>query len=204
MEKTRWIFAGQLGPTFDDGGRMLLIEARSVLARAPIHRAKAHLILSAMRHRAAELGDRVEFHQVERYADIVAGRDDLEVIDPTSYGARRLVRSLGAAVLPSRGFVTSEPDFATWAGRRGAKRLLLEDFYRNMRVRTGLLMEGEAPVGGQWNYDHDNRQSPPKGAVTLGLPEPWWPVEDEIDEEVRADLDRWQAEGSIRLLGADA
>ena len=204
MQKVRWIFADQLGPMFDDGGRMLLIEARSVLTRAPIHRAKAHLILSAVRHRAAELGDRVEFHQVDRYSDVVEARDDLEVIDPTSYSERRLVRSLGATVLPSRGFVTSEEEFAVWAGGRGAKRLLLEDFYRDMRRRTGLLMEGETPVGGQWNYDHDNRQPPPKGAVKLGLPDPWWPVEDEIDAEVRADLDRWQEEGTIRLVGADA
>lgn len=203
MERVRWIFAGQLGELFDDGGRMLLIEAKSVLRRGPIHRAKAHLILSAIRHRAAALGDRVEFHQVEDYRDVVVGRDDLQVIDPTSYGARRLVRRLGAEVLPSRGFITSEAEFASWAGSRGGKRLLLEDFYRVVRQRTGLLMEGEAPVGGQWNYDHDNRQSPPKGARTLGLPDPWWPTEDEIDAEVRADLDRWQSDGDIRLVGED-
>jgi deoxyribodipyrimidine photolyase-related protein len=78
----RWIFAGQLGEQFDDGGPLLLIEARSVLRRRTIHRAKAHLILSAMRHRAAELGDRVEFHQVDEYSEVVTGRR--EDIDPTS------------------------------------------------------------------------------------------------------------------------
>ncbi|WP_165063690.1 cryptochrome/photolyase family protein [Marisediminicola senii] len=203
MERTRWIFAGQLGEQFDDGGRMLLVEAKSVLARAPIHRAKAHLILSAMRHRAAELGDRVEYHRVEKYGDVVAGRDDLEVIDPTSYGARAYVRRIGASILPSRGFVSSEGEFAAWAANRGGKRILLEDFYREVRVRTGVLMDGEGPAGGQWNYDHDNRQSPPKGAVSLGLPDPWWPEEDEIDAEVRRDLDRWQADGDIHLVGDD-
>jgi deoxyribodipyrimidine photolyase-related protein len=199
----RWIFAGQLGEQFDDGGRMLLIEARSVLRRRAIHRAKAHLILSAIRHRAAELGDRVEFHQVEQYGDVVAGRTDLEVIDPTSYGARRFVRRLGARVLPSRGFVTSEEEFAAWAAGRGGGRLLLEDFYRDTRVRTGILMEGDSPAGGQWNYDVNNRAAPPKNAVSLGLPDPWWPVEDEIDDGVRRDLDRWQAAGDIRLVGDD-
>jgi deoxyribodipyrimidine photolyase-related protein len=199
----RWIFAGQLGGSFDDGGRMLLIEARSVLRRRPIHRAKAHLILSAVRHRARELGDRVEFHQVNTYAEVVGGRTDLEVIDPTSFAARRAVRRYGARVLPSRGFVTSEEDFAAWAGAIGGRRLLLEDYYRFVRARTGILMEGEAPVGGQWNYDHDNRQPPPRNAVTLGLPDPWWPEEDDIDEGVRADLDRWQAAGEIRLVGDD-
>ena len=203
MDRLRWIFAGQLGEQFDDGGRMLLIEARSVFQRAPMHRAKAHLILSAVRHRAAELGDRVEFHQVETYGEVVNGRTDLEVIDPTSWGARKLVRGLGAEILPSRGFVTSEAEFAEWAGGRGGKRLVMEDFYRVVRQRTGLLMEGGSPVGGQWNYDKDNRSAPPKNAVSLGLPDPWWPDEDDIDAEVRADLDRWQAEGSVRLVGDD-
>ena len=57
---TRWLFTGQLGSLFDDGGRILLIEAKSLISGRPIHRAKAHLLLSAMRHRARELGDRCE------------------------------------------------------------------------------------------------------------------------------------------------
>ena len=206
MERTRWIFVGQLGDAFDDGGRMLLVEARADLRRGPLHRAKAHLMLSAIRHRAAELGDRVEFHQVEQYRDAVEGRDDLEVIDPTSYAERRLVRSIGAAVLPSRGFVTGEADFTEWADARKG-RPIMEDFYRWVRARTGILIDsdgsGNAPAGGQWNFDHENRQPPPKKAVSLGLPEPWWPEEDDIDREVRADLDRWQAAGEIRLVGDD-
>lgn len=201
--RTRWLFAGQLGPLFDDGGPVMLVEARSVFGRRPMHRAKAHLLLSAMRHRAAELGDRVEYHRVERYGEAVDGRDDLEVVDPTSYSARRFVRRRGMTVLPSRGFVTSEEDFRAWADSRGGRRLLMEDFYRVVRERTGLLMRGDQPEGGRWNLDRDNRQPPPKGAARLGLPDPWWPEEDEIDEEVRADLDRWQAEGVVQLVGDD-
>jgi deoxyribodipyrimidine photolyase-related protein len=36
------------------------------------------------------------------------------------------------------------------------------------------------------------------------VPEPWWPVEDEIDERVRADLDQWERDGDIAFLGRDA
>ncbi|WP_291050671.1 cryptochrome/photolyase family protein [Herbiconiux sp.] len=201
--RTRWVFAGQLGPLFDDGGPMLIVEARSVFGRRPMHRAKAHLILSALRHRAVELGDRAEFRQVEHYADAIRGRDDLEVIDPTSWAARRFVRRHDIAVLPSRGFVTSEADFAAWAAGRAGTRLLMEDFYRTARERTGILMRGDQPEGGRWNYDHDNRQPPPKNAARLGLPDPLWPEEDEIDDQVRADLDRWQREGVVDLVGDD-
>ncbi|ROS52077.1 cryptochrome/photolyase family protein [Frigoribacterium sp. PhB118] len=238
MQRTRWIFLDQLGPHFDDGDPMLLVESRSSWQGRTLHRAKLQLILSAIRHRAVELGDRVDFRQVEHYSEALEGRDDLQVVDPTSYRARRLVRSVGAEVLPSRGFVSSEAEFAEWAaGRQGgrgpgrsagatadaddarrggagrptgasggrpAPRLLMEDWYRAVRQRTGLLMEGPQPVGGQWNYDHDNREKPPKGAATLGLPPQEWPEEDDIDAEVRADLERWERDGVVRLLGDDA
>jgi deoxyribodipyrimidine photolyase-related protein len=39
----------------------------------------------------------------------------------------------------------------------GKKTYLMESFYRAIRRKTGLLMEGESPVGEQWNFDHDNR-----------------------------------------------
>ncbi len=64
-------------------------------------------------------------------------------------------------------------------------------------------MDGDDPVGGRWNYDHDNRERPPKGATSLGLPEPWWPEEDDIDAEVRADLDEWERKGIVRFVGED-
>lgn len=47
----------------------------------------------------------------------------------------------------------------------GKKQYLMERFYRGMRERTGLLMERGAPLGGRWNFDHDNRQRPPKDHV---------------------------------------
>lgn len=201
--RTRWIAIGQLGPVFDDGGPMLLVEARSAFGRRPMHRAKAQLLLSALRHRARELGDRGEYVQAGTFAEALSGRDDLEVIDPPTRGGRRLACRVGMSILPSRGFVTEEEDFREWALARSGKRLLLEDFYRWSRERTGVLMRGNQPEGGRWNFDHDNRQPPPKGASRLGLPDPWWPEEDDIDEEVRADLARWESEGAVRLVGAD-
>jgi deoxyribodipyrimidine photolyase-related protein len=38
----------------------------------------------------------------------------------------------------------------------------MEFFYREMRRASGLLMEGDEPAGGQWNFDHDNRKALPK------------------------------------------
>jgi deoxyribodipyrimidine photolyase-like uncharacterized protein len=53
---------------------------------------------------------------------------------------------------------------------RGKKTLLLEQFYRQMRRQTGLLMDGDTPEGGRWNYDTQNRQRPPADHVFPQIP----------------------------------
>ncbi|MBC7413553.1 MAG: cryptochrome/photolyase family protein, partial [Herminiimonas sp.] len=59
----------------------------------------------------------------------------------------------------SEHFYTRRHDAADlFAGR---KSWLMEHFYRDMRTRHKVLMEGAKPVGGQWNFDHDNRKSWP-------------------------------------------
>ena len=207
----RLIFADQLGPQFDDGGPMIIPEVLSPFARRRYHRQKAHLILSALRHRVRELGERVENPRGETYRSVLSGRS-FSVINPTSYGLRRLVGELSHAgevdVLPSRGFVTSEEDFAAWASSQGSKRLLMENFYRHRRRETGILMvpgrSGESePEGGAFNYDHDNRQPPPAEQDTLGVVEPWYPTEDDIDDEVREYLDSLESRGLATFVGLD-
>lgn len=202
MTPMRWLLADQLGPHFDDGGPLVLVEVAELFRRRPTHRQKAHLILSALRHRVAELGDRVDYRTADTFAEALGGEADLEVIGPTSWSARALARRLGAEILPSRGFVATEEEFAGWAGDRRGSSLLMDRFYRWQRARLGILMEGEHPVGGRWSLDADNREAPPRGAPGLGLPDPWMPAEDEIDEEVRADLDRLERDG-VRFLGWD-
>jgi deoxyribodipyrimidine photolyase-related protein len=209
MTRRRWLFGDQLGPHFldHDGQQVLLVESRRVFARRRFHRQKAHLVLSAMRHRAAELGDRCTYVRSGTYREALAGVDGpLDVVQPTSWAALHLVNGLceerDIARLPARGYATSRADFATWASGRARRRLLMEDFYRDSRRRLGLLMEGPEPEGGRWNFDEDNREPPPRGRDTLGVPEPRWPVEDEVDAQVRDDLDRWAAEG-VAMVGED-
>jgi deoxyribodipyrimidine photolyase-related protein len=202
--RRRLLLPGQWGPAFDDGGAVLVVEALDEFSRRPLHRAKAHLWLSALRPRVAELGDRAEHVRVDRLADALTGRGDLEVVDPPSRHLRAVVRAASPAVvvLPSRGFVTSEADFADWVAARPG-RLLMEDFYEAVRRREGFLMEGPAPVGGRFSYDDENRHAPPRGAAGLGLPDPVWPVEDEIDAEVRDQLDAWRDAGLVTFVGED-
>ena len=180
---------------------MLLVESRRVFSRRRFHRQKAHLVLSAMRHRAAELGDRCEYRRSSTYRSTVT--EPVSVCHPTSQAALELVRSMAdVELLPARGYATSMADFAAWVQSRGARRLLLEDFYRDARRRLDVLMDGAEPAGGRWNYDADNREPPPKTG-SIGVPQPWWPSEDEIDDEVRFDLDRWVRDGDVSFVGND-
>ena len=85
---------------------------------------------------------------------------------------------------PGTLFLTHPDEFADWAEDR--RRLVMEDFYRWQRHRLDVLLDGDEPAGGEWNYDHDNRRPPPKDRRP---PRPYAPREDEIDEQVRRDLD---------------
>ncbi|CAM5530585.1 MULTISPECIES: cryptochrome/photolyase family protein [Streptomyces] len=213
--RPHWLFGDQLGPYFidhrhqgpDPRAPLIMIESWAVLRRRRFHRAKAHLLLSAMRHRAAELGDRVRYVRARTYREGLAeaaGREPVTVCRPTSHAALGLVESLAQVhVLPARGFLTPGDAFATWAEQRAPGRMRMEDFYRWVRREHELLMDGDQPVGGRWNLDRENREPPPHGARTLGAPDPWRPEEDEIDDEVRHDLDRWEREGRVSFVGRD-
>ena len=66
----------------------------------------------------------------------------------------RLATERDLKVLRPRGFATSRESFHAWAAGRGQRRLVLEDFYREARLRHGVLLEGGEPAGGRWNFDH--------------------------------------------------
>ncbi len=200
----RWLFADQLGPHFLDDAQqpVLLVESKAVFRRRVFHRQKAHLVLSALRHRAAELGDQAILLRTDTYGEALGELGEpVDVCHPTSRRARDLVRRLGVEVLPPRGFATSPAEFTAWASERRG-RLLLEDFYRHARQLHGVLMDGVDPVGGRWNLDAENREPPPRGSSRLDVADPPEIVEDDIDEQVRADLDRWASEG-VRFVGND-
>jgi len=193
-----WLFADQLGSAVHGGEHahreVLLVEATSALGRGGYHRQKLHLILSALRHAHRDLGDRATLLRADNYTEALRqfGRPVL-VHQPTSHEAEKFVhrlhsQGLVAEVLPTTTFALSRNDFQDWAGER--TRFRLEDFYRAQRRRFEVLMDGGEPVGGRWNYDPENRESPPKKQKTLGLPGPYHPDEDDIDAQVRRDLDQ--------------
>ncbi len=101
----------------------------------------------------------------------------------TEPGEWRLISALAdmplqSHSLPDTRFIASHSDFDDWA--EGRKQLRMEYFYRDMRRKTGLLMDGDKPEGGKWNYDHDNRKPAPDQVDYEG-PLRFTPDEDVLD-----------------------
>ena len=180
----------------------------------PHHPQKIALILSAMRKFAAALqadGWRVAYTRLDdpensqtisgellrRAAETGAGG-----VLATRPGEWRVIADLEALPLPvtllaDDRFLCSEPEFATWA--EGRKALRMEYFYRDMRRKTGLLMQGDKPAGGQWNYDHDNRKP---AATDLFRPQPLRFAPDAVTEAVLAVVEaRFPHFGRLRPFG---
>lgn len=79
----------------------------------------------------------------------------------TKCGEWRLQAELAGLAIPinileDNRFICSEAEFTTWA--EGRRELRMEYFYREMRRKTGLLMDGDQPVMGRWNFDAENRK----------------------------------------------
>ncbi|MEO9864812.1 MAG: cryptochrome/photolyase family protein [Yoonia sp.] len=113
-----------------------------------------------------------------------ASEHDATGVVYTEPGEWRLISALAdlplkTHSLPDDRFIASHRDFETWAD--GRKQLRMEYFYRDMRRKTGLLMNGDDPEGGKWNYDHENRKAAPD-SIDFNGPMHFQP--DEIVEDV--------------------
>jgi deoxyribodipyrimidine photolyase-related protein len=209
---TVWVFGDQLNSargalaSRQPGEcRVLLVESEMLVTSRRWHRQRLHLVLSAMAHFAAELrtdGFEVDYRRARTLGQGL--RDHLDqfgaphvvAMEPMSWDARVVLDRLGVEMVRNDLFLCHYDDFAAWAA--GRRRLTMEDFYRWQRLRLGVLIDdgvdGPAPVGGQWNFDHDNREPPPRDGRE------WPDIERfELDEIDQAVLDRMPA----TTFGAD-
>lgn len=138
----------------------------------PHHPQKIALVLAAMRKFAGRLtarGFRVAYSRLDDAATGASipaellrrmaetGADEIIATSPGDWRLRAALRELPLLrLVPDDRFICAAEEFESWA--EGRKTLRMEWFYRDMRRKTGLLMDGADPVGGQWNFDHDNRK----------------------------------------------
>lgn len=180
---------------------ILMMELDAESRHVPSHRARTSLFLAAMRHFAADLGERglplryvclddprntQTFESELQRAIRELSPEKLSVLLP---GEWRVLRSLRHAaeeagvaleVLPDEHFYCTPEEFGAWA--EGRKELILEHFYRWQRKRLDILMDGREPEGARWNFDAENRQAFKSAPVP---PRPYMPREDAILREVR-------------------
>lgn len=202
---TVWVLGDQLhrgisglsGCTPDDT-RVLLVESTAKLTSKRWHVQRAHLVLAAMRRfgeelrgagfdvdyrRAASLRDGLHDH-VDQY-----GPDEVVAMEPASWDGLAMLADEGVTTTRNNHFTCHYRDFAAWLDDRGGdlRRVRMEDFYRWQRIRLDVLMDGDEPAGGQWNFDQDNREPPPVDGRSW--PEPVRSDLDEVDRAVLADLE---------------
>lgn len=185
-----------------DSIEIVIVESLARRNRLPYHRWKSVLLLSAMRHYADELrrnGYRVEYRQAPSIGSGLSsyisdlGRSKpskIYTMAASEYAARQFqheklpaLLGLPVEILPNTQFLSEmfRPD-------AGGKRVVMENFYREMRRHFTVLLEKDGkPSGGKWNFDQDNRKPIPAG---LDLPDAagWEP--DEITRQVIEEIDR--------------
>ncbi|WP_413285782.1 cryptochrome/photolyase family protein [Vibrio sp. MA40-2] len=143
------------------------------------HKKKIAFIFSAMRHFAKELskqGYRVKYVTLDDEENTGSFLDEIKRFS-SQYRPRRIVvtqpgeyrvlqdmkrwqSELGIEVdiRSDQRFLCSTEEFSDWATNR--KQLRMEFFYREMRKKLSVLMDGNQPIGGKWNLDAENRKVP--------------------------------------------
>ena len=205
----RFILGNQLSPNVSslrdidrETDVILMAEVDEECSYVRHHVKKIAFLLSAMRHFAAELeadGFRVDYRRLdgdegnagsfqgELMAAVERHRPDKVIVtEPGEWRVREGMKSwsdqtgVPVEIRADDRFVCPTSDFARWAASR--KTLRMEYFYREMRRKTGLLLDdaGE-PVGGKWNLDTENRRKLPKGMCP---PEPASFEPDAVTREV--------------------
>ena len=175
--------------------RVLMAEVMAEASYVPHHKKKIAFVFAAMRHFAEDLranGWQVDYVKLDDPGNTgsldgevrrALERSGLTRVLVTEPGEWRLLEEMrgwpDTEVLPDDRFLADRHGFAEWA--EGRKGLRMEHFYRLMRRKTGLLMEGDQPAEGRWNFDAENRS---KADPDLLMPRPPRFAPDAITREV--------------------
>jgi len=157
-------------------GRVLIVEAPEESTHVWSHKARIALFFAAMRHFGEDLrragvplsylaiGTHPHASLEAAWRAEIAARAPARVscVEPGDWRVlamlQRVCAEAGVALelAADPHFLCTRDDFGQWAGERESLRM--EFFYRWMRQRTGVLMDGGKPAGGRWNYDAENRR----------------------------------------------
>ncbi len=156
---------------------ILMVEATAEATHVWSHKARIVLFLSAMRHFAQalqnqqitpiylKLGEHEYANLKAAWAHYIQQLKPQKIIicEPGEYRLEQDLMhickesSTPLVIRDDTHFMCSKADFKHWAA--GGKQLRMEFFYRVMRKKYNVLMQGSEPEGGAWNYDAENRKT---------------------------------------------
>lgn len=167
---------------------IVLVESARMTTGRNWHKERLFFLISSARHFAKSLEDEGFKVEYVKAATTVSGlkivqknypKLPIACAEPSSFRQFEALKAHGVVFVENDFFLTPRPLFHSWA--KDQKNYLMESFYRKQRTRLNILMEGNEPVGGSWNFDKENRLPPPKkyeGPKYLGH------QRDEIDNQV--------------------
>ncbi len=179
---------------------ILMCEVKEEARYVKHHKKKIVFLFSAMRHFADELResgysvDYIKFDDTENIGSLkgevgrALKRHKIDKVAVTHPGEYRVLKDISTwetdlgipvEVVPDNRFVCTLDEFRDWAKDRA--QLRMEYFYREMRRKCSILMDGNEPIGGKWNYDAENRKPPKSG---LSIPATYSGQIDAITREV--------------------
>jgi deoxyribodipyrimidine photolyase-related protein len=168
------------------------VESTGMTAGRHWHKERLFFIISSARHFAQSLTDEGFTVEYEKAESITAGLSRIQkkhpglpmiCAEPSGFKPTQTLQAFGVSFVENDFFLTSRSEFTKWAEKQ--KTFVMESFYRKQRQRLNVLMKGDEPVGGQWNFDKENRLPPPKNYEG---PKYLEHQRDEIDEQVAKEL----------------
>lgn len=148
---------------------IVFVESQRMITGRKWHKQRLQFLISSARHFADELR-KLGFEVTYLKSDsTISGLTEIRsklpgrpivCATPNSFELRKSLTNFGVAFVENDFFITSEKLFSLWADQQ--KTYTMENFYRAQRRRLNILMSEDKPVGGNWNYDSENRLPPPK------------------------------------------
>jgi deoxyribodipyrimidine photolyase-related protein len=163
---------------------VLMMEVMEECAYVPHHKQKLVLILSAMRHFASELqksGTTVDYVQLDDPSNTGNFTDEVNrafsrhkikrliVTEPGEWRVQKMFQNwsktfkIPIEIRTDYRFFAPHKYFSDWA--KGRRLWRMEHFYHDMRRDHQILMDGDKPAGGAWNFDIENRKRLPNNVI---------------------------------------
>lgn len=165
----------------NDSVTYVLMEIRTETDYATHHIQKIVGFFASMQHFASELqlqkhqviyihlNDNTNLQSFEKNIQLLIEKEQFthfEYQHPDEYRLDEQLKqfcktlSISFSVSDSEHFMSSRNELGDFFN--GKKTFLMESFYHMMRKKHHVLMDGDKPLTGKWNYDGENRKKLPK------------------------------------------